>query len=88
MQAPHGKPQHKAKCCHPIANNGAGLTALRLHLMQGSLIEAASQVTVNLGHAQRPQRGRRLRVRAQCICRIFNGSERGRMLLDGMDAFA
>jgi len=88
MQASHGKPQHKAKCCHPIANSGAGLTALRLHLMQGSLIEAASQVTVNLGRAQRPQRGRRSRVRAQCICRTLNGSERGRMLLDGMDAFA
>ncbi len=58
MQAPHGKPQHKAKCCHPIANNRAGLTTLRLHLMQDALIEAASQVTVNLGHAQRPQRAR------------------------------
>jgi len=54
VQAPHGKPQHKAKGCHPIAHNGAGLAALRLHLVQGSLIETASQVAVDLGHAQRP----------------------------------
>ena len=88
MQAPHGKPQHKAKCCRPIAHNGTGLAALRLHLVQGSLIEATSQVAVDLGHAQRPQLGRRSRVRAQCVCWALNGSEAGRMTLDGMNAGA
>jgi hypothetical protein len=59
--AAHGEPQREPDGGAPIAGSGAGgrvrRAAFRLHLVQGRRIEAAGEVRVDLGRAQRPRRG-------------------------------
>ena len=82
LQPPHGETQRKAERRRPTSRRKACGLLLGFHLMQGSGIETAAEMLIDLGSAERPQglglrgkRGRRW------------GDERG-TALDGGDAMA